>query len=921
MKNIFKKKVIFLLLSCDEAFLHVIIKRYKIEVKKMNQKWHLKKWEDIEIELNTKKEGLNTLEAQKRLLEYGKNELPKTKKKSILNIFFEQFLNPLVFILIVTGIISIFAKEYIDALFILFVILMDAVVGTFQEWKAEKNAASLQNMMKIKAKIIRNNQMMEIDSEELVLGDIVHLESGDKIGADIRFTHTANLSIDEAFLTGESIAASKQTDVLPNDVEAHDQSNMGFAGSTVLSGRGTGIVVATGTNTELGKIAHSVNSNESSKTPLVIRMEQFTKQISILIVIIAIIITFILYLTGMAPREIFFTVVALSISAIPEGLPVSLTIALSIAANKMLKKNIIVRKLNAVEGLGSCTVIATDKTGTLTLNEQTAKIILLPNGKTHMISGQGYNGNGNVGNNNDETTNLITMGILNNEASLYTENHQWIHHGDSIDVALLSLGYKIGINPSIRNEYSIVGEIPYESEKKYSAVFFTNDNKTEVTVKGSLETILPFCKDMNIDNKNQKLDKNIILKQNEELASHGYRVIAFAKGIKDKFVAKENYDESDLPNLTFLGLIGFIDPIRTEVPSAIEECKKAGIKVVMITGDHPLTAKAIGKNLGLLVSEEELTTGEELLKHLEQGFEISDAFIKSISIFSRVTPVQKLAIVESFQRQGEFVAVTGDGVNDAPAMKCANIGIAMGSGTEVAKEVGSLIIADDKFNSIVSGVEEGRIAYNNIRKVIYMLLSCGISEILFFVLALICKMPIPLTAIQLLWLNLVTDGIQDIALAFERCDKNVMNKPPRKSTESIFNTIMIQELLLSGIIIGITVFGFWFYLINYINMDITLARSYILLLMVFMQNIHVFNCRSETKSILKQKIKNNPFIVFGIITTLTLQLFVTENDFLSSILKVKPIDSFHIILTLLLTIPLLVIMELFKLQKRKKQGV
>ena len=467
----------------------------------------------------------------------------------------------------------------------------------------------------------------------------------------------------------------------------------------------------------------------------------------------------------------------------------------------------------------------------------------------------------------------------------------------------------------IKEQLSIVGEIPYESEKKYSAVFYNDQNKIHITTKGSLETILSFCKNMIVNGKIEKLDSKMIMKQNDALASSGYRVIAFANGIKSNFEDKEIYDENDIPELTFLGLIGFIDPIRSEVPNAIKACKKAGVKVIMVTGDHPLTAAAIGKELGL---DSSITTGEELQKYLNQGEASSDQYIQNISIFSRVTPDQKLAIVKSLKRNGEFVAVTGDGVNDAPAMKAANIGIAMGSGTDVAKETGSLIITDDNFNSIVSGIEEGRYAYDNIRKVIYMLLSCGISEVIFFICSLILGLPIPLLAIQLLWLNLVTDGIQDVALAFEKGDKKVMTKKPRKTSESIFNKLMIEEILLSGIIIGGIVFGFWYYLINVAHMNVTSARSYILLIMVFMQNIHVFNCRSELTSAFKLSIKNNPLIVLGIIATLILQLIVTETPFLSTILNIKPLDMNHIIFAFLLTIPLLIIMELFKFIKSKE---
>lgn len=882
-----------------------------------SKQWYQKNIQEIEKELNTSLNGLSNVEAQSRLLKYGKNVLPKSKQKNIWQVFFSQFLNPLVMILIITGIISIFTNEYIDAIFILLVILSDALLGTFQEWKAEKQALALQNMIQINAKVFRDNQMIEIPSLELVLGDIVHLESGDKVGADLRLVHSANLMVDEAFLTGESIGSFKYSDTLRKNSPITDQHNIVFAGSTILSGRGTGIVTATASHTELGKIANHVNNHKLEKTPLVIRMEKFTKQVSLLVIIVAVIITFVLYLKGFAPREIFFTVVALSISAIPEGLPVSLTIALSIASNRMAKKNVIVKKLNAVESLGSCTVIATDKTGTLTLNEQTAKIILLPNGESHNISGIGYNCDGYISDKNEIVDELVSMGVLNNEANLYFSENEWKFQGDSIDVALLFLGHKANILSSLKEKYPIIGEIPYESEKKYSAVFFKNKLNTEVTVKGSLETVLSFCSDMKLNGEKVSLNHDMIFKQNETLAASGYRVIAFASGRAENFDPKENMTESDLPNMTFLGLIGFIDPIRKEVPKAIETCKQAGIKIIMVTGDHPLTAKVIGNELGLL-NDGFLTTGDELESYLKKGEKISDSFIQKVSIFARVTPTQKLAIIESLKRTGEFVAVTGDGVNDAPAMKCAHVGIAMGSGTEVAKETGSLIITDDNFSSITSGIEEGRYAYENIRKVIYMLLSCGISEVLFFILSLIFNMPIPLLALQLLWLNLVTDGIQDVALSFEKGEKQVMRQPPRKTTESIFNRIMIEEILISGFTIGVIVFGFWFYLIHVAHMNTESARSYILLIMVLMQNIHVFNCRSEYTSVFKLSFKSNPLIICGIFATLILQLIVTETPFLSNILNTVPLDFYHIMLAFLLTIPLLIVMELFKCVKRRQ---
>lgn len=862
--------------------------------------------------LNTSLDGLNNKEVNKRKDEYGLNILPKPKRNTIFKVFINQFLSPIVLILMVAAIFSLIIGETIDAIFIVIVVLMDAILGTIQEWKAEQNAAHLQELIRVNATIKRNGKKIEINSEELTIGDVVIIEPGEKITADLRVIESHNLTVNEAFLTGESMAAHKSTQVLPIDTPIADRNNMLYAGSTITSGRGIGVVIGIATNTEIGKIASNVIESDNTKTPLAIRMERFTKQISMILGVVALILTFILYFKGQAPREIFFAVVALSISAIPEGLPMVLTVALSIASNKMAKKNVIVRKLNSVEGLGSCTVIACDKTGTLTLNEQTAKIVELNDGAIYSIEGNGYNGVGKINPENasakykDSLDTLSTLGklvFLNNEAKLTKKNNQWISHGDAIDVAFLALNLKIN-NKEFENE--IIGTIPYESENKYSAVFYKEDEQTRITIKGSVETVLNFC----------DCDKENVLKKANNLASNGYRVIAIADGENLKFEQKGEYTDKDIPLLQFIGLVGFIDPIRKESKQALEECKNAGIKVVMITGDHPLTAEAIGKELGMITKKKELASGKDIDHHYKLGKRAFDNFVKETIIFSRVTPEQKLKIVESFKRQGEFIAVTGDGVNDAPAMKSANISIAMGSGTDVAKETGALIITDDNFMSIVSGIKEGRHAYNNIRKVIYYLISCGLAEVFFFMLSIIFNLPMPLLAVQLLWLNLVTDGIQDIALAFENGDDDVMNEKPRNPNESIFDKNLITETLTAGLSIGVLVFIFWFILIKPMNMEINHARSYIILLMVFMQNIHVFNCRSEKKSAFKCPLKDNWFVVIAVISTLIIQLIISETNLLSGVLGIYPISIPHALLAMSFALPLLLIMELYK--KRKK---
>lgn len=878
--------------------------------------WYGKKVKEIFEELKTSELGLSKDEVDKRLKTNGYNIIPKGKKDTLLKIFFSQFKNPIVFILIICIILSVVIGETLDALFIMIVILMDVVFGTFQEWKAGKNSKELEKLIKVEAKVIRNNEISVIEAKDLVIGDIILLKSGDKISADIRLIESDNLSVDEAILTGESIAASKNNKLITEDVPLIDRDNMVYAGTHVISGRAKGIVVATAINTEIGKIASTVLYTKDTKSPLIIRMEKFTKQMGIAIAILAIIITFILYFRGLAPRDIFFLVVALSISAIPEGLPVVLTLALSIASGKMSKKNVIVKKLRSVESLGSCTVIASDKTGTLTVNQQTAKKIVLPNENIIDIEGTGYNGIGKIKYNRDnkeQVIDLTLMGVINNEAGLTYGNKSWASYGDSIDVAFLALGNKGNVIDE-SDDIEVIKKIPYESVNKYSAAFFKFGG-VFCTAKGSIEKILTLTNKMLVNGEVVPINKKMLIQQNEELANAGYRVIAICK---KGLLTKDKYEEKDLENSIFLGLVAFIDPIREEAIASIKKARNSGIKVVMITGDHPLTSFAIAKELDLVNDLSEVTSGEELERLLIQNDKKNfDNFIKNIKVFSRVSPMQKLEIIESFKRQNEFVAVTGDGVNDAPALKAANIGIAMGSGTDVAKDTSTMIITDDNFSTIISGIEEGRIAYNNIRKIIYYLISNGVAEILFFTLSIAFNLPVPLMAIQLLWLNLVTDGIQDVGLAFEKGYGNQMNKKPRKPNERIFNKLLLQETLISGLSIGLIVYIIWFILIKTTSIEIHLARSYILVLMVFMQNIHAFNCRNEEVSAFKVPMKNNRFIIVAIILTLLVQTFAIHNEFMSNMLNISIMPYIDILLMLILALPILFIMELFKrLRKR-----
>jgi calcium-translocating P-type ATPase len=754
-------------------------------------------------------------------------------------------------------------------------------------------------MLKSKSKVLRDGKEYNIDSEYIVVGDILLLESGDRVNADARIIESVNLQVDESVLTGESFNIHKDSEIINDNVILAERKNMLYAGCNIITGRAKAIVTSTGINTEIGKIFKQVVDTKEERTPLTIRMEKFSKQISIIILIIAVISAIVLYINGYKPSAIFLSVVALAISAMPEGLPLALTMALTIASNKMSKKNIIVKNLSSVEALGSCTVIASDKTGTLTVNEQTAKKIVLKNGNSVDVTGTGYNDNGkvNVTNEKDKAsvTKIINLCALNNEANFTKEDNKFKYFGDSIDIAFLVL--KAKYNTKI--DYEVEKMVSYESEKQYSAVFYQENGRMKCTVKGSLEKVMAFSE------RNEKY-----IKQNEKLSEDGYRVIAVCDGYVD------STDEKEIKNLDFLGMVAFIDPVRKEVKASIKECQNAGIKVLMITGDHPATALTIARDLNLAKDKNEVITGKELEEVYQKGEEYFDEYIKDIKVFSRVTPTDKLKIIESLKRRGEFVAVTGDGVNDAPAIKNANIGIAMGSGTDVAIDTADLIVMDDNFTSIVEGVKEGRIAYSNIRKIVLFLLSCGIAEVLFYLFAVCFGYELPLVAIQLLWLNIVTDGLQDMSLSFEKGSNDIMKEKPRSTKESLFSKDLMIEVLIFGLTISFLIFSVWKFLMDN-NINILIARSIIMLIMVFIQNLHVLNCRSEKKSIFATSLLSNPLIIFTIIGSILLQMIVINVPTLSKFLKISSLSLNTVVLSFIFSLFIIVVAEGYKFLYRK----
>jgi P-type Ca2+ transporter type 2C len=884
--------------------------------------------------LGVSRNGLDEAAVERLRAEHGPNTLPRSEPPTLFAIIVRQFINPLIAILVVAAIVSLFVGEIEDSVFIIIVILLNAGLGAYQEYRAEQSAAALQNLMTMQARVRRDGLVRSIEAEELVPGDLVLLESGDRVPADLRLLSANNLRVDESFLTGESEAVNKNAtaEVAP-EAPVSDRLTMTFTGATVAAGRGEGMVVATGQRTEIGAIAIATAEGTGLRPPLVIRMERFVNAVSIVVLASSALLVVISMAQGTPFTEIFFLAVALAVSAIPEGLPIAMTVALSIAVRRMAQRQVIVRKMTAVEALGSCTIIASDKTGTLTVNRQTIRTLLLPDGRRYEVTGEGYAGEGQVrsvegaaGEENaaDQLRALGAAGVHSNEAHLRpADEGGWEHDGDAVDVAFLALGYKLGMEPEpTRDAVEVLERIPYESERQYAAAVYRERATTCVAVKGAAERVLAFCEQELTAAGPRPLDREQALAQAEQLAEEGYRVLAVAMGELNG--ATEGFDEAAMPPLTLLGIAGMIDPLRSEAREAVETCRRAGVEVAMITGDHPATALAIAQDLGIAHSREDLVTGRDLPADADQGgAERFSEQTRKARVFARVTPLQKLRLVEALSKHGHFVAVTGDGVNDAPALRAANIGVAMGSGTDVAKDTAEIIVRDDNFASIVHGIEEGRYAYDNVRKVIYLLISCGAAEIGLFLAALALGLPLPLLAVQILWLNLVTNGIQGVALAFEGGEPGTMDRPPRPPSEGIFNPLMIWQTLISGGVMFASTLGLWIWLLEsgYAEAE---ARNLVLLLMVLFQNYHVFNARSEYESAFRVPLQRNVFLVVGVVAALGLHILAMYLPFLQGVLDLAPVSLADFGLMAGLAVSILVVMEIFKLIWRwrsKRQAV
>ncbi len=863
--------------------------------------------------------GLDQHEAAARLEKYGPNALPKKEPPGLLQIFASQFKSPLIYVLVAAAIVSLVIQEFSDAIFISAVLFLNAIIGTIQEYSAQRSADALQKMMKTRVRVLRDGDAFELDSEEIVPGDIVLLESGERVPADMRLLESHNLEIDESLLSGESIAVIKSAGIeLDTDTVLGDRVNMAFAGSLVNRGRAQCVVVSTGFATELGTIAQSVTGDTSAKAPLQERMERFTHRIAIFVGCAVVLMASILLVRGMPVAEIFLSSVALAVSVIPEGLPVALTVALAIGMRRMARRDVIVRRLIAVEALGSCTYIASDKTGTLTANQLTVRRLAFPGQQEWQVTGDSdqpvgtvLSGDGEPVEPDDrELAEACRCAVLANEGFIGHQKGQWARNGDAVDVALLIMAHKAGFKrPEEIRLHPEIATMPFESERLYSASLNRFEGKTRAFVKGAFEKLLEMCSTMQTRDGLVAIDRDVIEAQAKALASEGYRVIGLASGDVE-IESREDFNHRHLVDLTLIGLVGLIDPLRPESRHAVAKCRAAGIQVAMVTGDHPVTAYAIGRELDLLDSEDQVVSGPQLKAAVSE--DEMDRMTRSAGVFARVEPTQKLDIVQSLQRNGNYVAVSGDGANDAPALRAAHVGVAMGrSGTDVARETAEIIITDDNFDSIVAGVEEGRIAYANVRKVIFLLISTGAAELVLFVLAMITALPLPLLAVQLLWLNLVTNGIQDIALAFEPGEGGELKQPPRPPKEAIFNRIMIERVIISALVIGFVAFGLFKYLLDQ-GFSVEQARNSTLLLMVLFENVHVFNCRSETLSVFRHNPLRNKLLLGGTIIAQLVHIGAMYTPWLGDVLGASPVTLEQWFTLLLLALSVMLVMEIHK---------
>ncbi|WP_449245173.1 cation-translocating P-type ATPase [Desulfobacca acetoxidans] len=887
------------------------------------------RWHQLEVEaalalLKSSEHGLNQAQVEERLSTYGFNKLVEEEKISRLKIFLHQFSSPLIYILMLAAGVTFFFQEYKDATVIFGVVLFNAIIGYVQELKAEKSVKALKQMAAPRARVWRDGHEKEIPALDLVPGDIVLLESGTKVPADLRLLHTIELKIDEAILTGESLPVEKTAEAIPEEkLTPGDQKNMAFLGTIVLVGRARGLVVETGLKTLLGGIAADVQRLRPTRSPLQRKFDRFANILGLVVLAAAAVLFGVGLFVGEAPKDMFMTVVAAAVATIPEGLPIVITITLARSVALMAKRNAILRKLPAVETLGSATVICSDKTGTLTKNEMTVKLIY-DGEHVFEFTGSGYDPHGEVLQSWLSVTSIaagnlhqvLRIGLLCNETTLYEEDGVYKVSGDPTEAALITAALKAGLNPEEeRKAYPQLDILPFESERGYMATLHEHRGEKLLFVKGAPEKAVHFCTECMFGN-GEKM--HAIFQVADNMAKEGLRVLAMAYKVMPPDVEEITHRDVE-QGLVVAGVQGMIDPPREEVIEAIAGCQRAGIRVIMITGDHAVTAKAIGHQLGLAGKGDRVITGRELE---EMDDDELFAQVKETAIFARVAPDHKLRITQQLINHGEIVAVTGDGVNDTPALKAAHIGVAMGiTGTDVAKEAADMIIADDNFASIFAAVKEGRVVFDNIRKVVFFLIPTGIAAIFSIILAVGLGLPMPYLPAQLLWINLVTNGLQVIALSFEPGEKDVDRRPPRNPQEGIMSPVLIQRTVIVGLLIAVGVIGIFLSSIATPHLSLEKARTLAVSTMVFFQFFQAWNSRSEFRSILTMSPFSNPFLLYALLASTFAQLAVIYVPALQWLFQTEPLDWQDWGLVLAVSVTVILMVEVDKWIRRRWVGI
>ncbi len=838
--------------------------------------YHAQEVASVLANLSTSEKGLSTDEANKRLQQYGPNELKEKQKISALKIFLGQFNSPVVWILLGAMFISAIIGEVADFIVIAIILIANAIIGFVQEYKAEKAIEALKKMASLKAIVIRDGKEQEIDAKLLVPGDIILLETGAKIPADSRLLEIVDLKTQEAALTGESTPVTKKLEACLENAGVADQKNMVFAGTIITNGKAKAVVCHTGMKTELGKIAHMIQTVEAEPTPLQKKMQVLGKWIGILTLGVCTIVFLAGVVKGNPLLEFFIVAVSLAVAAIPEGLPAVVTISLALGVRRMVRKNALVRHLPSVETLGCTTVICTDKTGTLTHNEMTVKKLFVDNTVIE-VTGAGYSTKGKLSNTTSNTNLLLQIGALNNDAKLNEQTGKII--GDPTEGALLVSALKAKVDYRLLNlKHKRIGEIPFSSERKMMTTAHNFDGKKRAYVKGAVDIILEQCTHIRVGNKVKKLDrgtKHTILEKNNTFCDAALRVLGFAyKEVKDT-KDKSQFEKG----LIFVGLQAMIDPPREEARESIRKCMTAGIQILMITGDHKKTAVAIAKDLGI---DGRAITGAEIEDvDLEKD-------VENIHVYARVDPKHKLKIVEALKKKGHVVAMTGDGVNDAPALKKADIGIAMGiSGTDVSKEASDMILTDDNFTSIVNAVEEGRGTYDNIRKYFSYLISGNIGEVLIIFLGIVFGLPLPLTATQILLINLVTDGLPALALSADPFEPHAMERKPRKQTDQIYKGLNAFLFLypLALTIVGLSVFCYFYLVKN----NLPQAQTATFLTVGMFELYQAFACRSTRYSAFSVGLFKNRWLTLAVVSSLALMALAIYVPFMGKWLDMVPI--------------------------------